>query len=107
MTNITAIITALKAAGYPVAHDSFTTPQTLPFVCWTDEGSADFHADNATYLPKSLYNVELYTKYKSKADEKKIQDALGSLGVAYSRNPTTWIDTENCFQTVFIFELID
>jgi hypothetical protein len=107
MTTITAIITAIKAAGYQVAHDSFSSPQALPFVCWTDEGSNSLYADNICYLTKSVYNVELYTKYKSKADEKKIQDALNAQGVTYSRNPTTKIDSEDCFQTVFIFELID
>jgi len=107
MTTITAIITAIKAAGYPVAHDSFSGPQSLPFVCWTDEGSNSFYADNSNYLNKSQYNIELYTKYKSKADEKKIQDALTAQGVTYNRNPTAKIDSEDCFQTVFIFELID
>jgi len=107
MTTITAIITAIKAAGYQVAHDSFSGPQSLPFVCWTDEGTNSFYADNSNYLNKSQYNIELYTKNKSKADEKKIQDALTAQGVTYSRNPTTKIDSEDCFQTVFIFELID
>jgi len=106
MTTITAIITELKKQ-YPVAHDSFSGPQSLPFVCWTDEGSNSLYADNTNYLNKSVYNIELYTKYKSKADEKKVQDVLNTLGVSYSRNPTTKIDSEDCFQTVFIFELID
>lgn len=106
MVKITEIITAIKAI-YPIAHDSFTTTQALPFVCWTDEGDSDFFADNKNYLQKTQYNLELYTKLKSKADEKKIQDILLNLGVSYSRNPTTKIPDENCFSTVFSFELID
>jgi len=106
MTTITQIIAAIKAI-YPIAHDSFTTAQALPFVCWTDEGDEDFFADNQNYLSKSVYNLELYTKLKSKAEEKRIQDILINLGISYSRNPTTKIPSENCFSTVFSFELID
>lgn len=107
MTTITEIISAIKTAGYPIAHDSFSTAQSLPFVCWTDDGSSGVYADNINYISKSGYSLELYTKFKSKADEKKISDALTTLGVSFRRNPTTKITAENCFQTVFSFELID
>lgn len=107
MTTITAIIADIKALAYPIAHDSFSTAQALPFVCWTDEGSSDFYADGINYLQKTRYSIELYTKYKSKADEKKIQDILTNRGLAYYRNPTTKVPDENCFSAVFSFELLD
>lgn len=104
---ITDIIAAIKAAGFKIAHDSFSTAQQLPFLCWTDEGSDDFYADNLNYLDKTSYNLELYTKTKSKATEKQITDILKGLGVSYSRNPTQWIADEQCFATVFLFDLLD
>lgn len=107
MATIKDIIAALQSAGYPVAHDSFSGAMILPAICWTDEGSNDVYADNINYLQKSMFNLEMYTKYKSKTDEQKVQDILTGLGVAYSKNPTTKIAAENCFSTVYSFELLD
>lgn len=107
MCKITDIIAGIKAVGFKIAHDSFSSAQTLPFLCWTDEGSDDFYADDSNYLDMTSYNLELYTKTKSKATEKQITDVLKDIGVTYSRNPTQWIQEEQCFATVYFFTLLD
>lgn len=107
MIKITDIITAIKGAGFKIAFDSFSTPQALPFLCYTDQGSNDFYADNENYTNSTVYDLELYTSKKSKATENQITGILKGLGIAYSRNPTTFISEENCYSTVYTFELME
>lgn len=107
MPTIEQVITAIKSAGFKIAYDSFDTPQSLPFLCWVDEGSADFYADNVNYTDFMAVTLELFTKSKSKTIESQVTTVLKNLNIAYKRNPSTFVQSENCYITIFEFTLMN
>lgn len=91
----------LKALGYPVAYSHFTSFTTPPFICYIDDGSNNFHADNKVFAERILINIELYTKTKDLTAEKKIKDMLNENEIPYKQSPTVFIESEGVFQCTF------
>lgn len=96
---------ALKTLGMPVAYGEFTSPQAQPFITYQFAYSGDMTADNQNYLEISNFQIELYTKNKDPATEKKVQDKLKELRLPYSKIET-WLDSENLRQVIYEVQLI-
>lgn len=96
---------ALKSIGYPVAYGEFTQPTSPPFITYQFSYSNDMMADGHNYVDISNFQIELYTKAKDLAAEKKVQDKLKELRLPYSK-VEAWIDSENLRQVIYEVQLI-
>lgn len=96
---------ALKSLGMPVAYGEFTTATTPPFITYQFAYSNDMQADNHNYIEISNFQIEVYTKTKDLAAEKKVQDKLKELRLPYSKIET-WLDSENLRQVIYEVQII-
>lgn len=93
-------------AIYPTRYSHFTSAQVPPFICYIDDGEDNFHADNTILVEGTLINVELYTKNKDLAAERKLKDLFKQNEVPYEKGPTIYIESEGLFFTTFSIKLI-
>ena len=97
--------TILKAADYPVAYSHFNDSVKPPFITYLITDSENFTADNQIYKRIDNVNIELYTKIKDLAAEKKLEDLLNTNELVWDVSEE-WIDTEKLFQRVYGIRLI-
>lgn len=93
-------------ATYPTRYSHFTTAQAPPFICYIDDGEENFHADNTILVEGALINIELYTKSKDLAAERKVKDLFKLNEIPYEKGPTIFIESEGLFLTTFSIKLI-
>lgn len=91
---------------YPTRYSHFTSKQEPPFICYLDDGSNNFYADNKVFVEGTLVNIELYTETKDFMAEKKIKEMLNENEIPYEQTPTVFIESEGVFQCVFSVTLI-
>lgn len=96
---------ALKTLGMPVAYSFFTQPTQPPFIAYQFVYLSDMMADNQNYIDVAVYQVELYTKNKDPASEKKVQDLFKSLRLPYSK-VEAYIESEGLRQIIYEIRLI-
>lgn len=92
-------------ALYPTRYSHFNSSQETPFICYLDDGSDNFFADNKVYVEGTLVNIELYTKTKDLAAEKKIKDMLNENEIPYDKAPTIFIESEGVYLCTFSITL--
>lgn len=88
-------------ALYPTRYSHFKGTQNPPFICYIEDGSNNFHADNKVYMENTNVNIELYTKTKDLIAEQKIKDMLNENEIPFEKAPTIFIESEGVFQCVF------
>lgn len=103
---LTQLAQKLLALGYPVAYSHFKSTQTPPFICYFDQGSGNFSADNETYHEVEFVDIELYSTKKDLVIERKIKDLLKENKLPYTKAPPVWIESEGVFQFIFTIQLI-
>lgn len=101
----TELFNALKAIGYPVAYFEFQTEPQAPYLVYLFAYSNDLMADNHNYMDISNFQIELYTEHKDLAAEKKVQDKLKELKLAYSKSETK-IESEKLYQVIYEIQLL-
>lgn len=101
----TELFQALKTLGLPVAYSEFTQPTTPPFITYQFVYLSAMMADNQNYVDVAVYQVELYTKNKDPATEKKVQDLFRSLRLPYSKIEA-YIESEGLRQIIYEVRLI-
>lgn len=86
-----------------VAYRSFPVGEApnLPFVCYLQAGTYTMYADNQVYCSFPVVDVELYTDLKSPEAETKIEAALATAGIVWTRDPDEWLNSERCFMIVY------
>lgn len=86
-----------------VAYRSFPVGEApgLPFVCYLQTGTYIVYADNRAYCSFPVVDVELYTHLKSPEAETKIEAALATAGIVWTRDPDEWLNSERCFMIVY------
>lgn len=72
----------------------------LPFVCFFEQETYTFAADNITYYQRPRFSVELYTKYRDPAQEELFEAAFRTAGIYYTKE-TEYLEDERCQMTVF------
>lgn len=96
------ILAAFSAAeNVPVAYRFFKKPQAPPFICYYEEASDNFVADNRNYLVKHRYIVELYTAYKMPELEAALEAALDKY---VWTSEETYLDTEQMYEKIYELE---
>ncbi|MCM3783671.1 hypothetical protein M3231_11870 [Neobacillus mesonae] len=103
--NQAELFAALKSLGMPVAYLAFQSPVQAPFITYHYAYSSDMMADNQNFVDIGNFQVELYTKIKDLAAEKKVQDKLKELRLPYSKTET-WIEDEKLFQIIYEVQLL-
>lgn len=76
-----------------------------PFLCYYYEGSDDLKADDTNYQKIRPLTIELYTDNKDFALEEKVEDALKSGGLVFSRTEE-YISTEHLYMVTYESEII-
>ena len=92
---------------YPTRYSHFTSKQEPPFICYIDDGSNPLFADNKVLVEGTYIDIELYTKTKDLAAERKIKQFLNENELPYTKSPTVFIESEGIFQCVFSIEIIE
>jgi hypothetical protein len=102
---------ALLTLALPVAYHSFPAgdpahpPPSPPYIVYLYAYSSDIMADNRNYAGRGNWQIELYTKSKDPASEKKVQDLLKSLRLPY-RKTETYLESEKLRQVIYEVQLI-
>jgi len=95
----------LDATGYPVAYSHFSSKQQPPFICYLEDNSSNFSADNKVYHKGKDIFIELYTSKKDLVAEKKLEDLLDENEIPYDSDET-YIESEKIFQKIYEVRLI-
>jgi hypothetical protein len=100
----------LESVGYPLAYGEFISTPELPspdppFIVYQFGYSGDLMADNRNYVDISNFQVELYTNIKDLAAEQRVQDALSSAELPYSKTEIR-LDDESMYQIIYEIQLI-
>ena len=89
--------------GYPipVAHDHFATSQKPPFLAWNDDTTDNVKADNKVWYKVTNYDVNLYTRQDTNAEEERLEKWLDEHGICWERVSRTWDDKEKMYWSVY------
>lgn len=99
---------ALDTSGYPTVYGSFKEPTKPPYIVFIRPSNENVSSDKKVHGKFQNYNVELYTKKKDLAAEKKLEDILGVIDPEYD-TLETYIDTEKMYMVTYsitIFEKV-
>lgn len=66
----------LAGSGYPVAHIEFKGPPTVPYIAYLFPDEKYRGSDFENNIVERQVRIELYTEYKDKYAEKKLDDIL-------------------------------
>lgn len=106
MMTLTELAQALNKI-YPTRFSHFTSRQEPPFICYIDTNYENTSADNKVIVEGSYIDIELYTKTKDLAAERKIKSFLNENELPYTQSPTIWIESEGFFQCIFSIKLLN
>lgn len=99
------IFAMLSGTGMPVAFRAFQTPQTPPFICWLTPLERGVSADNINYVNITRLQIELYTSIKDVEAENKVELALTSASLFYTK-VQVYITSEKAYQTIYETEVL-
>lgn len=92
----------LDELGLPYAYFQFKKPpKGNKYIAYFESDKVRFLADDTVYHFEPHFAIELYTKDKDIATEQALIDLLQENDVPWSGGESTYIDSENVFQTVF------
>lgn len=104
LAEVTAI---LESSGLPVVYRAWPQNEAppLPWICYTEGGSNNDSADGIAYYVARSIRVELYCPHKNPASEAAVEAALNAAGIFWQKTEETYIEDENCLETVYEFEV--
>lgn len=82
-----------------IRYHHFSYPPTLPFAAYFEVDTSFFMTDDQTVFEDGVVRFEVYTETKDQELEEKIQDLLQ--GLPWERQPSEWLESENCYLTVY------
>ena len=77
----------------------------LPFLTIHTEQPDNFAADNGVYVEKWNFRIDLYSTAKNLEIEAAIKKLLNDNGIYWTKTEE-YIDTENCWEVEFEFEVL-
>lgn len=92
--------------GIPAAYDHFDVKQSPPYLAYRTSERPDLMADDTHYYPRTLGDLELYTKIKDLVTEKRIEDILDANKIPWGFEYETFLDSEGVFLVRWGFELM-
>lgn len=92
---------------YPTRYSHFTKKQEPPFICYLDDGANTLVGDGKVIEEGTAIQIELYSKTKDLAAERKIKQFLNDNELPYEKGPTIWIESEGLFLCTFSIEITE
>lgn len=91
---------------YPTAYWSFPVGEAppMPYICYFEEQSDNFAADNVVYHHTKVISVELLTKIKDPDAEEDVETALTGAGIFWEKTETH-LDDEDAFEVIYTLEV--
>lgn len=96
----------LTAAGIQHRRSRFARPPSGTYAVFTDDITAD-GADDVVCLYSHEATVELYEPSPDDAAELAIESQLSIRGIAWDKQDRYWLQTEQIYQTVYIFNFTE
>ena len=103
--NQVAMITLLNTLSISSFYDHAPVGTALPFGIIHTEQPDNFVADNLVYCEKWNFRFDLYTVEKDLTLEAAIKKLLNDNGIAWTKTEQ-YIDTEQCWEVEFEFEVL-
>lgn len=99
------LYTILKVV-YPTAYWSFPEGEAppMPYICFFEEQSDNFGADNKVYHHSKVIAVELLTRTKDPIAEQAVEAALNNAGI-YWEKTSTHLDDEDAYECIYTLEV--
>ncbi len=96
----------ILSAVYPTAYWSFPEGEAppMPFICYFEESSDNFAADNIVYHHTKTINIELLTRAKDPEAEQAVETALTNAGI-YWEKASTHLDDEDAYECIYTLEV--
>ncbi len=93
-------------AVYPTAYWSFPEGEAppMPYICYFEEQSDNFGADNVVYHHAKVIAVELLTRTKDPTAEAAVETALNNAGI-YWEKTSEHLDDEDAYETIYTLEV--
>lgn len=103
--------TILTLAGFvegkTYKETRFITPPKSTYAIFLDSITRR-GGDYVNLINEHSYTIELYSYNKpDPTAEKKIDEALDSLGIEYDKSELYWIETEQLYQRIYDFDYIE
>lgn len=96
------IVQILTELGIPFTYYQFKDPPTGDkYIAYFETGKDRFLADDKVYSWAPTFAVELYTKKKDLAVEDQLIALFEQHEVVWSGGESTYIESEEMYQTVF------
>lgn len=101
--------TVLEKAGFvenkTFKETRFLKPPTVTY-CIYEDAIERRGGDGYNCIIEHDYTIEMYQYEPDKDAEKRIENALDSLGIEYTKQPRYFIQEEGLFQIIYEFEYI-
>lgn len=101
------VLSVLEGSNLPVVYRAWPEDDApaLPWIAYLEGSSDNDPADGVAYFKAKRIRVELYTKTKDPASEAALEAALDAAGIFWNKTEETYIDTEDCVETVYEIEV--
>lgn len=97
---LSEIKTELEKTGLPVAYHHYENAHAFPYIVYEITDSINLIADNTIWAEIQKLQIDLYTKTKDQALERKVKQTLNDLGLVWSTYETT-VQSEDCYAVSF------
>lgn len=96
----------ILSAVYPTAYWEFPEGKApkMPYICFFENSSNNFGADNVVYHPRNRISVELYTLKKNREAESKLEAAFLNAELFWNKEETV-LEDENCYEVIYTLEV--
>lgn len=101
------IYDALVSTGLPVTYEFWESPENvpaLPYIVFTYPGNNDFMADNTNYVEITQLEVGLYTKRKSIAVERNVEQVLKAHFGPFFKT-SEYVSADSMHETLYTMEV--
>lgn len=101
------VFDALKETKMPVTYEGWASPEdipSLPYIVFTYPESDDLYADNTNYGQITSLDVRLYTKRKSIADERMVENVLNEYIGAFFKQ-SEYVSADAMQETTYLLEV--
>lgn len=101
------VFEALERTGMPVTYEAWASPDdipSLPYIVFTYPESDDLYADNINYGHIMQLDVRLYTKRKSIADERTVENVINTYIGAYLKQ-SEYVSADAMQETTYLCEV--
>lgn len=99
------MIQLLNTLSVTSFYDHAPVNTKLPFITIHSDQPDNFVADNFVYCEKWNFRIDLYSVNKELELEAKIKKLLNDNGIAWVKTEQ-YIDSENCWEVEFEFEVL-